>query len=110
MSYELICHTRPRARTHHRCDHCECSIAPGEVYDRIVGRYEGDFCASKAHLDCETMFQTRLRDQGEIEGVFLIQDEWDRGELNYYRGYFPHVVTRLELSRELAAERWKRKL
>jgi len=103
MNVRLISETRPVARTHHRCWHCECMIAPGQRYVRQFLVYDSGYTLTM-HEDCEALWQTYaadadLYDSGEGFSP-LIEDWRGSGEFqslcDAYRGQFPHAVTRLE--------------
>lgn len=48
-----ICETRwPRARKEHRCGECGATVRKGEEYQRISGKYDGEFFDEKTCIDC----------------------------------------------------------
>lgn len=43
-----------RARKAHQCADCEATIQPGEMYERIVGKFDGEFFT---HTQCKVCKQ-----------------------------------------------------
>lgn len=101
-----------KARKHHRCFHCCRHIAPGETYGFQTNKYD-DVYTIAWHLDCEEL-ASKCSDLSENyyddEGFQGLRDEWcDNGEYyaecDRWRGYYPHVVARMELSDQLREAR-----
>lgn len=98
-----------RARKHHQCWHCYRDIAPGETYGFQSNVYDGRAYTLKFHLDCEACSSECRRLSGNDyydEGYPPLRDEWiDNGEYknecDNWRGFFPHVVARMELTDQL---------
>lgn len=42
----------PRARKAHRCDECRRTIEPGETYQRITGKWDGDIATYNRCAHC----------------------------------------------------------
>lgn len=61
MSYTQLRHAFHRARKEHTCIWCGEIIHKGDLYDRVVGTYEGGFQDDCYHpecrLDCEEYFR-----------------------------------------------------
>ncbi len=56
--------TKPRARKEHECRECRRTIAVGERYELIVGKWDGEFDSLRTCLRCEA-----VRDAfAEVEG------------------------------------------
>lgn len=53
MSYTQLRHAFHRARTQHKCIWCGGVINKGDLYDRVVGIYEGEFQDDCYHPDCK---------------------------------------------------------
>lgn len=101
--------TKTKARKHHTCGMCGRTIPKGTTYLRQAGVYDGDFYSNKAHEDCAEMWQRVYHDFCYDEGMpwdfkEVLQDGFSAEEaqesLDDYRGYFPHVVCRLEFRLE----------
>lgn len=58
MSFQLLSITHPIARKAHRCLWCPEPIRAGEVYDKIVGIYDGKLDSGKYHHECFKAMQT----------------------------------------------------
>lgn len=48
----------PKARKTHQCGECYRDILPGEKYEKITAKWDGDFSTHKTCLDCRS-----IRDQ-----------------------------------------------
>ncbi|MEP2955556.1 MAG: hypothetical protein ABJN39_09470 [Sulfitobacter sp.] len=109
MSYvEVLSEGCPKARKHHQCFHCYRSIAPGTKHRKSTLKYDGVYTL-RMHLDCDALWDRYMKDNGLShwrdfpDGSPPLADEFvDSGEFrhlcNAYRGFFPHVVARLEFS------------
>lgn len=49
---EFWSETKPAAKVEHKCEACRHTIAVGEQYSRMAGKYDGYFFAVKQHLEC----------------------------------------------------------
>jgi hypothetical protein len=95
------------ARVRHRCFHCERGIAPGTRYGFQTNKYDYVYTIAW-HLDCEAL-ASQVRDDCDYlgdEGWEGLRDHWcSSGEyyamLDEYRGHFPHVIARMELTDQL---------
>lgn len=98
-----------KARKHHQCWHCYRSISPGTVYGMQTNVYDGRVYTLKWHIDCDecSMECHRLSEHYyDDEGLPPLRDQWiDSGEYlsecDNWRGFYPHVVARMELSDQL---------
>ena len=102
-----------KARKHHQCWHCYRSIAPGTVYGLQNNVCDGSAYTLKWHLDCEAM-AAEVRNLSwhdyDLEGFGPLRDEMIGGgeyknECNNWRGFYPHVVVRMELTDQLREAR-----
>ena len=103
MIATLLADERPRGRKHHRCYDCGRWIAPGEVHRKTANVFDGRAYTLRQHLDCYQMGIEARRGDDCWEGIPPLWDDelvWE--ELCRWRGRFPHVVCRLELSQQLA--------
>ncbi|RWR28800.1 hypothetical protein D2T31_11850 [Sinirhodobacter populi] len=101
-----------KARKPHQCFHCYRTIAPGEAYGFQNNVYDNRAYTLRWHLDCEECAnETRnVSDLYGDEGFGPLRDEWCNSgeydaECNNWRGFFPHVVARMELTDQLRAAR-----
>jgi hypothetical protein len=106
---ELISDTYRVAAKPHRCYDCMRDIAKGERHRVMVGRHEGHIYTLRSHTDCFDASQHYIADwyPGDYEDGLepLAEMIWNgdgQGDLDWLRGYFPHVVCRIELSQQLA--------
>lgn len=96
------------ARKSHQCFHCYRDIAPGHEYGFQTNKYDYVYTLSW-HLDCDKLATECHRLAGwpyDEEGYSPLRDEWcDSGEYasecTNWRGLYPHVVARMELSDQL---------
>ena len=108
----LVGSTR-KARKYHKCWHCYNAIAPSQVYGYQTNVYDGNVYTLKWHLDCEDCAHEcrKLSDHNyDWEGFPPLRDDWiDSGEYqnecNNWRGFYPHVVARMELIDQLREAR-----
>ena len=92
----------PIARKRHACDHCGCGIEKGARYLSVRLVEDGRAYTWKSHLDCAELAQS-IWIECELnwdEGVCLQDEDWS--ELRLWRGYFPHVICRMELRQALS--------
>lgn len=107
MSLE-ISHGHRTARKQHRCFHCRRNIAVGESYYYQTVVYDV-IETLKMHTDCEAFAWAYIKISGYTYYDFidgypptydLIVENLSPPELdglfNSYRGYYPHVITRME--------------
>ncbi len=97
------------ARKHHQCFECYRYIAPSERYGFQSNVYDGSAYTLRWHLDCQECALEYRKICGhtyEDEGFPPLRDEWcesgefDR-ECDWWRGLYPHVVARMELTDQL---------
>ena len=108
MSETVLSDCIVRARYDRICDECGCTIPKGETYRRRAIVNMGTIHQWTAHLDCSALALAAWRLGSVWDDVPLISD-MEPGELDYWRGFYPHAVTRVELSRELADLRWQQR-
>lgn len=108
MSYiSVLSEGSRRARKAHQCFHCYRMIAPGETYGFQTNKYDHVYTIHY-HLDCEEC-ASRCRDLSDLywdEWWGPLRDMWcDSGEYAAecanWRGHYPHVVARMELTDQL---------
>lgn len=85
------CH--PKARKSHTCHECQRIIQPGEMYQRFVGKWEGDLVRYDTCSHCE-----------EVRTVFCCGEGWTWGQLweDMREIAFPQLTTATECFRELS--------
>ncbi len=97
-----------KARKPHQCFHCYRSIEPGHTYGFQTNKY--DYVYTLAwHMDCEELASKcrDLMDEDWLEeGCPPLRDMWVdsgeyRNECDKWRGFYPHVVARMELTDQL---------
>lgn len=99
------------ARKSHQCFECYRAIEPGTEYGFQTCKYDYVYTLCW-HLDCHAMGGEwrRLTDEMcDDEGYGPLRDSLlDSGEyveaLNEFRGEYPHVVCRMELTDQLAGD------
>ncbi len=101
-----------KARKPHRCFHCCRDIAPGETYGFQTNLYDGIYTLAW-HGDCE-MLASEAR---ALSGYNYSDEEWPglrdewcasgeyESECENWRGFYPHVVARMELTDQLREAR-----
>jgi ssDNA-binding Zn-finger/Zn-ribbon topoisomerase 1 len=97
--------TTPKARKEHKCEECGRTIPMGTVYQKVAGRFDGDFYSQDTCMDCE-----------EIRRAFTCPEstECTNGLLweDIYEVVFPRLTTacfakvKTESARTLLRERW----
>jgi len=73
-----------KARTGHRCGECGTAIVPGDHYESIRGKYDGDFWTGEVCLICR-----ELRDAffcswmyGHVYEALWEEIDWNGGEVS----------------------------
>lgn len=102
-------------RKPHQCFHCCRDIPAGVPHGYQTNKYDHVYTI-RYHLDCEALASEcrRLSEHYyDDEGWGPLRDEWcDSGEYenecNNWRGFYPHVVARMELSDQLREARHDR--
>ena len=108
-----LSHGTRKAAKPHQCFHCYLSIAPGESYGYQSNLCDGAFYVLKWHLDCEECAEECRRAAAHDytdDGWGPLRDDWlDNGEYqrecDAWRGFYPHVVARMELTDQLREAR-----
>ncbi len=106
MSDDFQSFTTRTARIPHRCVYCRGTIPAGTKYLAIAGKWQGDFCSGKGHIDCRELWNSLFDDWGDpYDGMAwdICEVFADTGEtveaqlaLNECRGLYPHAVNRIE--------------
>ena len=99
------------ARKSHHCWHCQRSIEPGQSYGYQTNKYDYVYTIAW-HLDCERLSSEciALADYYfDDEGFPGLREMWcDQGEYydecDRWRGFYPHVIARMELTDQLRAK------
>jgi len=86
----------PRARHEHRCYECKRPILPGHVYERVSGRWDGEWNTYRFCADCEA-----IANGLSCDGSREFGNLWD--EITEH--VFPHMTTGCLLKIEGAAAR-----
>lgn len=96
-----------KARKAHQCFHCYREIPVGTVHGYQTNFYDHIYTL-RWHLDCEELASEcrSWDDLRDDEGWGPLRDQWcDNGEYNFecdhWRGQYPHVVARMELTDQL---------
>lgn len=96
-----------KARKSHQCFHCYRDIPNGETYGFQTNKYDYVYTICW-HLDCEELAREyrNISDLCDDEGWGPLRDQWcDSGEYerecDWWRGHYPHVVARMELSDQI---------
>lgn len=95
------------ARKSHQCFHCYRDISVGTVHGYQTNKYDYVYTL-RWHLDCEEL-ANECRDMADLYydgGWGPLRDQWCESgeyenECNKWRGLYPHVVARMELSDQL---------
>ena len=98
-----------KARKAHRCFHCCRDITTREVHGFQTNKYDDHVYTLRWHSDCEALAAKcrRLSEHYyDDEGWPGLREDWcDSGEYynecNAWRGFYPHVIARMELSDQL---------
>lgn len=111
----LLAETRQVARKYHRCFDCGGWIAPGERYSRVNLAQDGSAYTLLRHIDCVAMSDEVVTAGHEpdywYDGVPpLWEDEGVMDDLDLWRGYYPHVVCRIEFRKQIAELRYQDRL
>jgi hypothetical protein len=99
-----------KAKKPHQCWHCYRTIEANTRYGLQTNVYDGRVYTLRWHLDCQDCWSECIK-AGIIycdDGYPPLRDDWvDSGEYerecNVWRGFFPHVVARMELTDQLRA-------
>lgn len=115
---EEIAREERKARKSHQCYHCYRAIPRGEVHDVFTGKSDGEIYTLRAHLDCRDASHAYVSEgyaSDYWDGVPPLYDKFtDSGEFEglceFWRGHFPHVITRFELNEQMAEIRRQERL
>lgn len=70
--FNEVIHT---ARKQHQCCECPNKIEPGERYERVAGKWDGEFCEFKTCLPCAAL-RNKLQDQGYASAFGGLQEAY----------------------------------
>ena len=102
-----------KARKPHRCFHCCRDIAPRTIYGFQSNVYDGRAYTLRWHVDCAecaSEWRNLVGYYYDDEGFPPLRDEWCESgeyesECENWRGFYPHVVARMELTDQLREAR-----
>lgn len=109
---ETISQGTKKARKPHQCFHCYRQIGYDDRhgFKVKVNRQDGSVYTLRWHRDCKECAD-EYRDYGDyplLEGEdfpplreYFLSSGMYQWELNYLRGFYPHVVARMELTDQL---------
>ncbi len=97
-----------KARKPHQCFHCCRDIGIGETYGYQTNKYDYVYTLSW-HLDCDALAKEcrdLMDDPWDEEGWPGLREMWCASgeyyhECDLWRGFYPHVIARMELSDQL---------
>jgi hypothetical protein len=100
-----------KAKKSHQCWNCYRAIEVGTTYELQTNIYDGRVYTLKSHADCNECASEYAKVNGILydeDGFGPLRDDWiDSGDyricLNAWRGFYPHVVARMELTDQLYA-------
>ena len=105
---QIIAEGTRKAAKPHQCFHCYREIPERSVHGYQTNKYDYVYTL-RWHLDCEELASECRRLSGhhhDDDGWGPLRDEWhDCGEYDRecqnWRGFYPHVVARMELTDQL---------
>lgn len=107
---DQLSHGTRKARKPHQCFDCHREIPIGTEYKYQTNVYEGRVYTICQHIDCADCARQYQSDRGphyyDDDGVPPMRDDWiNSGEYEVncdaYRGFYPHVIARMELTDQL---------
>lgn len=105
----LLSETTPRARRCHCCYDCHMTIPIGEVHYAQTCKQDDQIYTLRSHSDCRAAALDHIADgyptdyeDGVPPLCEMIFGGDGQRDLDAMRGYWPHVVCRIELRQELA--------
>ena len=104
---ETLASGERRARKPHQCFDCYRTIQTGERHHFFTGLCDGSAYTLRSHTDCHAAAMDYIADgyppdydDGVPPLADMIGDSGEfQAECDRMRGFFPHVVARLELNR-----------
>ena len=101
------------ARKHHQCFECFRAIAPRQQYGFQTNVYDGSIYTLAWHLDCQECaneYRATSDNYYDDDEFPPLREEWCESgeyerELEWWRGLYPHVVARMELTDQLREAR-----
>lgn len=112
MVTRISCGTR-KARKPRQCFDCYREIPIGATYAFQNNIYDGRFYTLFQHVDCAACARKYQMDCGhhyyDDDGCPPLRDDWLNSgayeeNCDAYRGFFPHVVARMELTDQLRGQ------
>lgn len=73
--YEFYRHSTPKARKEHGCNECKRRIRPGQRYELIVGKFDGDFTVTRVCQRCQALSDAFAEVEGCHPPVGTLRDE-----------------------------------
>ena len=100
-------YVRRKARTSHRCIECDCTIAPGTVYEHVAMGWEGTVESYSECVDCAAWGSAFARAQGVACGCsgWELGAMWDEIEEFTREHLYYDPKTGRELTRPKGAQR-----
>ena len=71
MGFTLLSESQPRAKKKHHCEWCSEAILPGDKYHAYSGMCDGEFQATKMHLECHDAMLRNIKETGEYSDYYL---------------------------------------
>jgi len=107
-----------KAHKAHQCFDCYRTIPKGAMHAYFTGAYDGSAYTLRSHLDCRDAsieYASAGWDDYNYEGIPPLADMMHESgefedECDRMRGFFPHVIARLELTEQLAEIRHEARL
>jgi hypothetical protein len=87
--------TRPKARREHTCCECGRTVAIGEQYESVVGKWDGEISRFRTCAEC-----AEIKMVFYCEGGFIFQCLWE----DMTESAFPRLTTASPCFRELSAK------
>lgn len=107
---QVLAYGQRKARKPHRCFHCCRDISAGTVHGYQTNKHDVVYTL-RWHLDCEELaHECRILAGPDYhdndEGWPGLREEWCEAgeyysECDAWRGFYPHVIARLELTDQL---------
>lgn len=100
-----------KGRKAHQCFECYREIPAKTTHHYQTNVYDGRVYTLRSHSDCAECAReyNHMTDQYFDEGYQPLRDAWCAGdyklELDYWRGFYPNVVARMELTDQLREAR-----
>lgn len=110
--FDHVNEDRPVARKHHNCFHCGRSIVPGEAHRKVTS-FDDGVQSIRTHDSCDEMLHAHMKaaqlswsidfPEGAPPLIDLLTEGGEfEADCDFYRGRFPHAVTRMELTQQMS--------